>query len=58
MGTHKCRCGAWTNYGLTCTRCQSEMFDYLYEHAEKERDSDDEEVVEVPLSEYESDEDD
>jgi hypothetical protein len=52
VSTHKCRCGTWTNFGLTCTRCQTEALDYIISDGRQEKDSD-EVVIEVPLNEYE-----
>ena len=56
MATHKCRCGTWTNYGLTCSRCQSEMFDYA-DYGEKEEKDPNDKVVEGPQDSYDDDED-
>lgn len=58
MSTHKCRCGTWTNFGLTCSRCQAEMLDHMVSgESVQEKDPDDTEIIEAPLSELEPEED-
>lgn len=28
MATVRCKCGRWTNYGLTCSMCRTEAYEY------------------------------
>lgn len=46
----RCRCGTWTNYGMTCSRCAPEAW--------HKSDTEPEEVVEIEEETEEEDDDD
>ena len=52
----RCRCGAWTNFGLTCTKCRLDSF--TSSGTDKESETDDVSLEELEEVEEEDEEDD
>ena len=54
----KCRCGRWTDFSLTCTRCRTDPLSYTGGDYEQEGDTTEElDLSETSLDETEEKED-
>ena len=53
----RCRCGRWTNYGLTCSNCRQDGFSYSEESEKKTEKKTEEKAVEQDKDEEKEEED-